>query len=243
MAWLLLASAALLVGFAKTAIGGLASVSVAIFATVMPTRESTAALLILLLVGDVIAVTHYRRDCDWRLLRHLVPAVVPGLLVGTLVLARVDDATLRRVIGAILLSLLVLQIFVHARQSRRTTPPTEWSRPAAAGVGLCAGFTTMVANAGGPVMTLYLVAQGIDKRRFLGTVSWFFFVVNLCKLPFSAGLGLITASTLATMAVLVPCVFLGAALGVVTARRLGQRTFELAVLGASGLSAVPLLVR
>jgi uncharacterized membrane protein YfcA len=209
----------------------------------MPARESTAALLLLLLVGDVVAVSHYRRDCDWSLLRHLVPAVVPGLLLGTVLLARVDDATLRRVIGAILLVLLALQIVVHARQSRTEVRRVEWPRPAAAGVGLVAGFTTMVENAGGPVMTLYLVAQGVDKRRFLGTVAWFFFVVNLCKLPFSAGLGLITASTLVTTVVLAPCVLVGAAIGVVAVRHLGQRHFDLAVLAASGLSAVPLLVR
>ncbi len=233
----------MLVGFAKTAIGGLASVSVAIFAIVMPARESTAALLLLLLVGDLVAVSHYRRDCDWRLLRHLIPAVIPGLLLGTVLLARVDDATLRHLIGAILLVLLGLQLVLHRRQSEPTeVPPTGWSRPAASGVGLTAGFTTMVANAGGPVMTLYLVAQGVDKRRFLGTVSWFFLGVNLCKLPFSAGLGLIDSATLVTAAVLAPAVLLGAAAGVITVRRLGQRTFQTAVLAASALSAVPLLV-
>ena len=91
-------------------------------------------------------------------------------------------------------------------------------------------------------MTLYLVAQGVDKRRFLGTVAWFFFGVNLCKLPFSAGLGLVDSSTLATAAVLAPLVLVGAAVGVRVVRMIGQRSFEAAVLGASALSAVPLLV-
>jgi uncharacterized membrane protein YfcA len=229
------------VGFAKTAIGGLATVSVAVFAAVMPARESTAALLLLLLVGDVVAVWHYRRHCEPSLLRHLVPAVVPGLLLGTLLLAVVEDTALRRVIGAILLALLGLQLVLRAR-SRGVEAPARWSRPAAAGVGLAAGFTTMVANAGGPMMTVYLMAQGVDKRRFLGTISWFFLGVNLCKLPFSAGLGLIDAATLRTAALLVPAVLVGAGIGIVTVRHLGQRSFEAAVLAASALSAVPLLL-
>jgi uncharacterized membrane protein YfcA len=239
----LLVAAALLVGFAKTAIGGLATVSVAVFAAVLPARESTAALLLLLLVGDVVAVWHYRRDGDLDLLRHLIPAVLPGLLLGTLVLARVDDDTLRRLIGAILLALLALQVVLRlgSAGAGETSRP-GWSRPAAAGVGLAAGFTTMVANAAGAVMTVYLVAQGVDKRRFLGTAAWFFLGVNLCKLPFSVGLGLVDASMLRSAALLAPAVLVGAAVGIVTVRRLGQRTFEAAVLAASALSAVPLLL-
>jgi uncharacterized membrane protein YfcA len=235
--------AALLVGFAKTAIGGLATVSVAVFAYVMPARESTAALLLLLLVGDAVAVWHYRRDGDVGLLRHLIPAVLPGLLVGTVVLATVGDDTLRRVIGGILLALLVVQVVLRLNRADPGELPREgWSRPAAVGVGLAAGFTTMVANAAGAVMTVYLVAQGVDKRRFLGTAAWFFLGVNLCKLPFSVGLGLVDSSMLMAAAILTPVVLVGAAIGIVTVRHLGQRSFENAVLAASALSAVPLLV-
>ena len=121
-------------------------------------------------------------------------------------------------------------------------PRAGWSRPAAVGVGLAAGFTTMVANAAGAVMTVYLVAQGVDKRRFLGTAAWFFLGVNLCKLPFSVGLGLVDASMLRMAALLAPAVLVGAAIGVVTVRHLGQRSFDNAVLAASALSAVPLLL-
>jgi uncharacterized membrane protein YfcA len=218
-------------------------VAVAIFASVMPARESTAALLLLLLVGDAVAVWHYRRDGDVHLLRHLIPAVLPGLLLGTLVLAKVDDDTLRHLIGAILLALLGLQVGLRlTRADPGEAPRAGWSRPAAVGVGLAAGFTTMVANAAGAVMTVYLVAQGVDKRRFLGTAAWFFLGVNLCKLPFSLGLGLIDASMLQMAAVLTPAVLVGAAIGIVTVRHLGQRSFENAVLAASALSAVPLLV-
>jgi uncharacterized membrane protein YfcA len=219
-------------------------VSVAVFAAVLPARESTGALLLLLLVGDVVAVWHYRRDGDLDLLRHLIPSVLPGLLLGTLVLARVDDDTLRRLIGAILLALLGLQLVLRLRSAGAAGEVARvgWSRPAALGVGLAAGFTTMVANAAGAVMTVYLVAQGVDKRRFLGTAAWFFLGVNLCKLPFSVGLGLVDASMLRVAAVLAPAVLVGAAIGVATARRLGQRSFEAAVLAASALSAVPLLL-
>jgi uncharacterized membrane protein YfcA len=111
-ALILMAAAAAIIGYSKTALGGLGVVAVAIFATVLPARESTAAILMILIVGDVIACWHYRRDPDWGLIRRLLPAVIPGLLLGTLFLRVVSDDTLRRSIGAVLLVLLGLQLWV-----------------------------------------------------------------------------------------------------------------------------------
>ena len=57
------------------------------------------------------------------------------------------------------------------------------------------GFATMTANAAGAVMTLYLSASGIEKRRFVGTNAWFFLIVNLTKVPFSVGLACSMSTT------------------------------------------------
>lgn len=241
--------AAFLVGLAKTAIGGLGTISVALYAAVIPTRESTAALLLSLIVGDLVAVCAYHRACDWRLIRHLLPGVLPGLVLGTAVLAVVDDVTLRRGIGALLLGVLLLQLWLrHGDRDRDgdgatgQPDPEQWGLPARLGTGVGAGFVTMVANAAGAVMTLYLVGQRVDKLRFLGTSAWFFLCVNLAKLPFSAGLGLISSSMLATTLLLTPLVIAGGLIGVRMVRRLQQQWFDIAVISAAGLSAVALLV-
>lgn len=237
----LLGVAALLVGFAKTAIGGVGSIAIAIFALVLPTKESTAAILLLLLVGDVVAVWHYRRDADLGMLKRLIPAVLPGLALGALFLAWVDDTTLRRAIGALLLVLAAMQLVLTWRSPDTTRVGS--SRAAAIGTGAAAGFATMTANAAGPVMTLYLVAQGVEKRRFLGTSALFFFGVNLCKVPFSVGLGLFGAETLWRTALLAPLVLVGTWIGLHTARRLSQTRFDQAVLAATVVSALALVVR
>lgn len=236
----LFAVAALLIGFAKTSIGGVATISVAIFAALMPARESTAAVLLVLIVGDLVAVWHYRRDCDWSLLRNLIPAVLPGLVLGALFLRVVDDTILRRTIGVTIIVLALLQLALRLRPQAMSSPVVH-GRPVAVGAGLGAGFTTMTANAAGAVMTLYLVARGVDKRRFLGTGAWFFLGVNLCKVPFSAALGLLTTASLIRAIALVPAVVAGGLLGIVTVRRISQARFEQVVLAASGLAAVALL--
>ncbi|MDN5797478.1 MAG: sulfite exporter TauE/SafE family protein [Intrasporangium sp.] len=245
----LLVVAAFIVGFSKTAIGGLAMISVAIYAGIMPARESTAALLLVLIIGDVFAVWHYRKECDWAILRRLVPAVLPGIVLGAVFLAVVDDAVLRRSIGAILLALALHQLWLLRRRTRprrpvtrATGPPAQHSWLAAAGAGIGAGFTTMAANAGGGVMTLYLTAQGVDKLRFLGTSALFFFGINLSKLPFSAALGLFSRPMFLQALWLAPVVVLGAWIGLHAARRISETWFSVAVVAVTAISAVPLLI-
>jgi uncharacterized membrane protein YfcA len=167
--------------------------------------------------------------------------VLPGLVLGAAFLAVVDDTVLRRSIGVLLLVLAALQLVLSRRSS--ASPPIGHSRLAGLGTGGAAGFATMTANAAGAVMTLYLVARGVEKQRFLGTNAVFFFGVNLCKVPFSAGLGLFSAQTLGRTALLAPLVVLGAWAGLHSARRLSQTRFDQAVLAATVVSALALVLR
>lgn len=216
-------------------------ISVAIFASVLPARASTAAILMVLIVGDLIAVWNYRRDCDVPLLRSLVPSVLPGLVLGSMFLALVDDGVLRRAIGVLLLAMVALQLLVNARRDRLGALAHGKAAAAAAGAG--AGFATMTANAAGAVMTVFLVAKRVDKVAFVGTSAWFFLGINLAKLPFSIGLGLLDWADVLRALALAPLVGIGAWLGVHTIRRISQRAFETSVLAASAVSALALLVR
>lgn len=240
-AGLLMGLAALVIGYSKTALGGLAVVTVAVFASILPARESTAAILAVLIVGDVVAVWHYRRDADWTLIRRLLPAVLPGLALGAVFLGLVSDAVLRRSIGAVLLVLVLLQLWVKWRADG--TPSAVHERRAAAwAAGTGAGFATMTANAAGAVMTLYLSASGIDKRRFVGTNAWFFLIVNLVKVPFSVVLGLMHWRDAGRAGLLAPLVLVGGLLGYATVRRISQRGFDVAVLAASAVATTALLL-
>ena len=105
-AWLVLAACALLIGFAKTGIGGVAMVAVVLAALVLPTRDSTGVVLVMLLTGDLVAVWTYRHDVDWRLIGRLAVPVLAGIGVGSVFLTLVDPLVLRRTIAVILLVLL-----------------------------------------------------------------------------------------------------------------------------------------
>lgn len=268
----LLVVAAVLVGFAKTAIGGVASISVAIFAATMPARESTGVLLPLLILGDVFAVWSYRKHAHWRTLLRLMPTVVVGILLGAVFVETADDTVMRRTIGVVLVLLVAVNLWTRARQAQEraaasvpaaaTTTSAPATSPAdaadaadaasaagtrrarhtaAAFYGSLTGFTTMVANAGGPVMSLYMLSMRMPMLAFLGTGAWLFALFNLVKVPFSVGLGLLDLHALGVDLVLAPGVVVGAAVGRWAIRRIDQVLFERVVLVVTVLSAVNLV--
>ncbi|MER6167809.1 sulfite exporter TauE/SafE family protein [Streptomyces violaceorubidus] len=240
-----LAFAALLVGFSKTAVSGANTVSLAIFAAVLPARASTGILLPVLIAGDVLAVLTYRRHAHWPTLWRLFPAVGAGVVVGTLFLVWADDAVVRTSIGAILLFMAGVTVWRRRRDDAAEQPEEVASRTGRAkarSYGVLGGFTTMVANAGGPVMSMYLLSAGFRKLGFLGTSAFFFLIVNVSKLPFSAGLGLIDGHSLLLDAALVVFVVPGALLGKWAVNRINQRLFERLVIAATILGGLQLLL-
>jgi uncharacterized membrane protein YfcA len=283
LAWALLVFGALIVGLSKAALPGGNTITIAIFAALLPARESTAVLLILLIVGDVFAVWAYRKHADWPTLRRLVPTVLVGVALGVVFLALADDAWVQRVIGVILLLVIGVTLLRRAvgrraeirAAARSATDPREDGvaaaggstaggevagagqppqDPPAAGTGTLArrvqtgiygtlgGFTTMVANAGGPVMSMYFIASRFSVKRFLGTSAWFFAVVNVTKVPFQVGLGLITVPGLLLNLVLIPAVIAGAFFGRWLAPRIDQALFERLVILLTVVGALYLLI-
>lgn len=241
LSWVFLAIAAVIVGVSKTALPGAATLAVAIFAGVLPARNSTATLLVLLIVGDALALLLYRRHADWKTLIGLAPAVVCGILVGAVFLAIANDDWVRRTIAVILLLVVGLTLWLR----RRTTafrPVGKGGRAAVIGYGTLGGFTTMVANAGGPVMSMYFLAMRFEVKAFLGTAAWFFAIVNIAKLPFAIGLGLLTAPGLLIDLVLVPAVLIGGLIGRLIADRISQAMFERIVYALTIIAALYLLI-
>jgi uncharacterized membrane protein YfcA len=236
--WALGAFGAFLVGLSKTGIPGLGILNVAIFALAFPARESVGLVLVILICADVVAVSAYRRDASWSHLWRLFPWAVVGIVLGYLALGRVDEVQMRRLIGGILLILSVFQ-FVRSRQPATAAPTAN--RIFAPLAGITGGFTTMVANAAGPVMMLYLLTMRLPKIAFVGTAAWYFFLLNLFKVPFSASLGLINPSTLGVSLILGVVAMAGASIGRPIVERLNQRTFELLALALTFVASLLML--
>jgi hypothetical protein len=237
--WLILALAAALIGISKTGVPGMGILVVPLVAAVVPAKVSTGLVLPMLIVGDIFAVAYYKRHAVWSHLLPLIPWAVAGVIIGAFALGKVNDAQLRPIIGLIVLTMLTLNFIRQYRGGDNLPIPKSWFF--AAVMGLLAGTTTMMANAAGPIMAIYLLAMQLPKQEFIGTGAWYFLLLNCFKIPFSAGLSLITPASLSVNLVLIPLVVLGALLGIVLVKHIPQKAFNTAVQVLATLAAINLL--
>ena len=236
---LLLALGATGIGVSKSGLAGVGLVHVLIFAFVFGARASTGILLPLLLIGDVCAVSLLGRDVRWATVRRLMPPAIAGVVLGWLLLERLDETDFRPLIGGIILLLAAGQLVRLWRPQWLATVPH--SRGFAILMGGLTGVTTMLANAAGPIVALYLLAVSLPKERLVATIAWFFLLLNAIKVPFSANLGLIDPATIALDFVLAPAVLGGLLCGRWIVRRLPQRTFDTLLLAFSAVAALRLM--
>jgi uncharacterized protein len=200
--------AALIVGFTKTSVGGLGILAVLLMALAFPGKASPGVLLPMLIAADIMAVIHYRRSCRWKILLKLLPMTAAGVLIGYFLVDIIPVGIFEMVLGMVILAMLGFDMLAS-----RYRVDVSGSRAFTGFTGLVAGVATMMANAAGPVFGVYLLKMGLSKNQFVGTRSWFFLVINIFKVPFSASLGLITPQTLVLNLWGLPVILLGAYLG------------------------------
>jgi uncharacterized membrane protein YfcA len=144
----------------------------------------------------------------------------------------------QRLIGAIVVALVTapyVKLRLHA-------PALPWPAALPLATGFAAGFTSMIANAAGPLVVLYLLTLRLPKAELMGTTAWCFLLVNLFKLPFSYRLGLINGTSLHASLLLAPFAAAGALSGAYLLRHVSQRTFEELTLALTLLAGLRLLV-
>ena len=235
--WALLALGAVLVGFSKTGISGLGLLFVVIFAQIMPAKQATGIVLPLLCFGDLIAVASYRQHAQWRHLWRLFPWTAAGVIAGYWAMNRIDERQARLLIGGIVLALVVMHL-VRRRVHGHEADHGAWFPPV---IGVLAGFTTLVANAAGPLMAVYLLAMRLPKMEYMGTGAVFFMLINLFKVPFMVRLGLINPGSFAVNLWLAPAVVVGALAGRKILPKINQKVFENLALGLSAAAGIKLL--
>jgi uncharacterized protein len=240
--WICAILGALMVGVSKAGITGLSILSVALFTHVFPSSKQASGLILpLLIFGDCVAVLSYRTHTQWRYLWKLMPWTAAGVVLGYVALGHISDHTARVMIGVIIVSLCGLS-FWRRYLIAQTEGSQNWHWALAAALGITAGFVTLIANAAGPLMALYLVAMRLPKMQFVGTTAVFFMVLNLFKVPFMVNLGLITAQSFEFNLMLAPAVLLGAFAGRWLLIRINQRLFDHLVLALSAIAGILLIL-
>ncbi len=237
--WIVVALCAMLVGITKTGIPGLGILVVPLMALVLPTRKSTGILLGILILADIFAILYHRRNARWSHVIRLLPAAFAGIVVGFFGLRFVDDRQLKPIIGAIVLVMLGVNYWRTRAGGKDTPIPAQWWFVAV--LGFIAGVTTMMANAAGPIMIIYLLAMRLPKIEFVGTGAWFFFIVNWLKVPLSAKLELMTLESVKFDLMMLPFIAVGAVAGIFFLKRIPQKAFSTVVQILAVAAAIKLL--
>lgn len=225
------------IGISKTGLQGLATLAVPIMAMAFGAKPSTGVILPMLCIADLFGVIYYRRSVEWRYILRLLPASIAGLFLALLV----DKSVLPNNFNLLMAGCVGVGLFalLMSDKTKEQICNKWWFAPI---FGLLGGFTTMIGNAAGPVMMIYLLSMRLSKMSFVGTSAIFFLIINYIKIPIQIyAWDNIDSSTLALGLVSLPFIALGAYIGVYTTKRLSESRFRTIIITLTIVSVIMIL--
>lgn len=239
LTWFLFLLCGILIGMAKTGLSGAGLMIVPIMATIFGGKLSVGIVLPMLIFADIFAVNYYHRHANWQYILLALPWAILGVLIATIFGNNIDDSTFKTFIAIVILFGISLMILKDFFLKSKTISDKWWF---AAVLGLIGGFTTMIGNAAGPVMSLYLLSMHLPKNIFIGTAAWFFLIINVIKVPFHIFVWeTISVQTLMVDLVSIPAIFVGIILGIKLVKLFPENIFRYFIVFSTVLSAFFLL--
>ncbi len=238
--WILIFTCAMLIGMSKTGVPGVSMIAVPVLAIIFGGKQSTGVLLPILIFADIFAVLYYHRHANWKHLLRALPWAFAGIFLALWIGNLVNDKQFKNIIAITVFVSLGLMIW-RDYISKSEFTPDSWLF--AAFMGIAGGFATMIGNVAGPVFAIYLLAMHLDKKSYIGTTAWFFFIVNLSKFPLQTFVwNNIHWKTLLIDCIAFPAIVLGALLGISIVKKIPEKAFKLFVIIATTLSAFLILI-
>lgn len=230
---------ALLTGMAKTGVHGAGMLSVPLLASVFGGQQSSGIMLPMLLMADLFGVLYYHRHASWAHLRVVFPWAAAGVIAGTITGKYINDEVFKLVMAITILISVLIMIWLQKLGSPDRIPR---QKSFAIASGIASGFTTMVGNLAGPVMSIYLLSVRLPKNAFIGTTAWFFLIVNWFKVPFHIfAWHTISLNTFLFDVLTLPVIMVGAYLGIVLVRKLTDSMYRWFIIGMTLLAAIGML--
>ncbi len=238
--WIFIVFCAMLIGMSKTGVPGVSMIVVPTLALIFGGKQSTGILLPILIMADVFAVIYYHRHAKWKHLLRAFPWAFAGLFLALWIGNLVNDEQFKRIIAITVFVSIGLMIWKDYGYKKEFTPDKWWF---AASMGIIGGFATMIGNVAGPIFAIYLLAMHLDKKSFIGTTAWFFFIINLSKFPLQAFVWKnINLNTLAVDLVVLPAIAIGAWAGIFIVKRIPEKAYKWFVIVITVLSAFLILI-
>ncbi|REG83707.1 sulfite exporter TauE/SafE family protein [Marinomonas pollencensis] len=208
ISFVVLLIAGLITGFSKFSVGGMGLLILPIVMIAFPGPEALGILMPLYVVTDLMAVFSYRKNINWSVLWRLLPLAFLGVFVGGKLLAGLDASQFVYILGVIVIAMILLGLYLDFRPAGFMRKPIM-----AYGMGFLGGVVSTTANAAGPLFSLFLLEQKLDKTTYVSTRAWAFFIINLMKVPLYISLGLLSVSTAKISVMAFPGLLIGSFIG------------------------------
>lgn len=200
---------------------GFSSITVPLALLFLTNRVLNPALVLIEVVLNGYVLWNNRDALPnvWRRLMPMVIGLVPGVIVGTAIVAEVHPGWLRFVTFIGLLPLILLQAAGYRRPIK-----SERSVSFVFGGGL--GVLYSVTTISGPPLAIMLNNQGLAKRDFRAGLG----IVRLAESSMTAVAyayaGLFTATSLSLIPWIVPSIVIGVPIGAFIIQRVRVETFR-----------------
>ncbi|MDR1375903.1 MAG: sulfite exporter TauE/SafE family protein [Synergistaceae bacterium] len=252
--WGIFCLAVFIVGFAKTGLPGSSIIAVPLAAAVFPSKISVGLMLPVYIMADILSVWSYRRYAKRDYCLPYLLFVGLGVWSASFVAEALDDKTFGIVIGWTVAFLVLLTVATGLAQKRKRTAASLESQAenekgekspslaASAFFGTSSGLVSALANAGAPIMAVYMVMGRLGKFQILGTTAVCAFFMNWLKVPLFLSLNMMNAETLKLDVAMIPLVAAGGLSGIFFAKKLPQEVFKKLVLVLAFVASVKLIL-
>ena len=195
-------------------------------------RDGVALANLLAIVVALAVLATSARHVDKAKLPALVPAGLAGVVPGVIVFRVLPIGPLQAAVGIVTglgLAAVVAAPRLRARPRLATT----------VGAGAVSGFTTAVAGAGGPALTVYAVATDWPQPQFAATCQLNYALQAAAALAIK-GMPHVPLAVLATALAAVLC---GLAAGHLTAARISGAWVRHLAIGLAALATLATVIR
>jgi uncharacterized membrane protein YfcA len=220
--YLALSAIALIAATVNGALGyGFSSITVPLALLFMTNRTLNPALVLIEVVlnAHVLWINRASIPVVWRRVLPIIVGLVPGTIIGTLLVTSISPAWLKLWTYLALLPVIMLQAAGHRRPIRRER---AWGLPFGTGLGVLYAVTTI----SGPPLAAALSNQGLAKRDFRAALG----VIRLAESSMTAVAylvgGLFTLQSLVLVPYLAPSILIGVPIGAFVIRHVPTETFR-----------------
>lgn len=244
--YLCIGAAVLVTGISKAGFGGgVGIVAIPLMGLVLPPQHLLGLTLPLLIAADALSSLHHLKVYELRLMKPLLWGAAVGIVLGSAAfwaLKQSDPVRVQKMLSGLIGGICLLFVGVQAwGLTGRRVPTLPSGTASSVGVGALAGFVSTLSHAAGPLVTLYLLQEKLEKRKLVGTLVLFFLIVNVSKLPTFIALDLINARTLRDSVWFVPLIPLGTLIGAWMHKRVPEKPFAAILYLAAALTAAHMI--